>query len=264
MTVHETGICTPWVVDTDIATCVASPAAGTAVLAAAAATDVLYKLSGRQYGGVCTRTIRPTRCGCIGDGAAIPVGGTGQDNPQDWLRSFGNPNRQYWCDYYSYINLGYDYVNAITSVTVDGVAVNASKYRVDEETWLVRTDGTAWPVCPLRMPASSAVGTFEVVFTAGIAQPAMGTIAARVLACEILKMLNPGSGSCALPKRTQSLTRQGMSVTMLDPFDFLDKGRTGIYEVDLFINTENPQDLMGNAVIAFPGDVPPAVRQTSP
>lgn len=40
---------------------------------------------------------------------------------------------------------------------------------------------------------------------------------------------------CALPDRVTSISRQGVSWTMLDPMDFLDKGLTGIGRVDQWL-----------------------------
>ena len=47
--------------------------------------------------------------------------------------------------------------------------------------------------------------------------------------------------SARCPQRVTQVSRQGMSWTLLDPQDFLDKGRTGIYQVDLFLSTVNPR-----------------------
>jgi hypothetical protein len=40
---------------------------------------------------------------------------------------------------------------------------------------------------------------------------------------------------CALPERVTSVSREGVSWTLIDPQDFLDHGRTGIYFVDLVL-----------------------------
>ena len=49
-----------------------------------------------------------------------------------------------------------------------------------------------------------------------------------------------GDDECVLPQRVTPISRQGVSWTLLDPQDFLDNGRTGIYHVDLFLRTVNP------------------------
>ena len=40
---------------------------------------------------------------------------------------------------------------------------------------------------------------------------------------------------CELPQRVQSVTRQGVSVTVLDQFEDLDEGRTGIWLIDSWV-----------------------------
>jgi hypothetical protein len=45
------------------------------------------------------------------------------------------------------------------------------------------------------------------------------------------------------------MTRQGVTVGFLDTMSFLEKGRTGIYIVDLAINTFNPRRLQKNASV---------------
>ena len=74
-----------------------------------------------------------------------------------------------------------------------------------------------------------------------------------MLACELAK--TPAFGdddSCRLPKRLQSINREGMSAVVLDPFTFLHEGGFGIYEIDTFVNTEN-LTLLGTLPIAGPG-----------
>lgn len=48
-----------------------------------------------------------------------------------------------------------------------------------------------------------------------------------------------GSDECQLPKRITSIVRQGVSMTLLDPQDFLEKGQTGIEEVDFMLSVMN-------------------------
>lgn len=46
--------------------------------------------------------------------------------------------------------------------------------------------------------------------------------------------------NCKLPERVTSVSREGISYTLIDPQDFLDQGRTGLYFVDLVINAYVP------------------------
>lgn len=62
-----------------------------------------------------------------------------------------------------------------------------------------------------------------------LVQSAIDTLAAELAAAE-----NPNA-ECRLPERVTSVSRQGVSWTVIDPQDFLEQGRTGIYEVDLAI-----------------------------
>ena len=73
----------------------------------------------------------------------------------------------------------------------------------------------------------------------GAPPPSAGRLAALKLANELIESLDP-NGNCSLPQRVTSVSRQGVSWTMLDTQDFLQQGRTGVYEVDLFIKTYNP------------------------
>lgn len=46
-----------------------------------------------------------------------------------------------------------------------------------------------------------------------------------------------GSASCQLPQRVQSLSREGISWTILDPQQFLEGGKLGLYYPDLIISS---------------------------
>src|SRR3546814_20637846 len=41
--------------------------------------------------------------------------------------------------------------------------------------------------------------------------------------------------SCGLPRRVQSVTRQGVTVAVLDAFDNIDEGHTGIWLIDSWV-----------------------------
>jgi hypothetical protein len=50
-----------------------------------------------------------------------------------------------------------------------------------------------------------------------------------------------------LPERVQTITRQGVTVGFLDPQDFLEKGRTGITMIDLWLRSVNPRGISRRA-----------------
>jgi hypothetical protein len=61
------------------------------------------------------------------------------------------------------------------------------------------------------------------------------------------------AGQCRLPKSVTSVTAEGVTMVM-SPSDFLDKdGKTGLWEVDLFIRAVNPQRSQRQATVWTPG-----------
>jgi hypothetical protein len=99
----------------------------------------------------------------------------------------------------------------------------------------------------------------QVTYQYGSRPPAMGRRAARTLANEIIKAMN--GQECRLPERVTSITRQGVSLTVIDPHEFLDKGRTGLYEVDLFLHATNPNGANARSRVFSPDT--PRVRRYS-
>jgi hypothetical protein len=85
-------------------------------------------------------------------------------------------------------------------------------------------------------------------------------MAARVLALEFAKLW-AGDEDCALPQRITSVSRQGVSYTILDQQDFLDELKTGLYVVDLFLKSVNPDKARAKARV-FSVDVPRGRRYT--
>lgn len=65
---------------------------------------------------------------------------------------------------------------------------------------------------------------------------------------------------CKLPERVTSISRQGVSWTLLDPMDFLDKGKTGIYSVDLILSAMNPGNTRRAVARVFSPEYRPPVR----
>jgi hypothetical protein len=65
--------------------------------------------------------------------------------------------------------------------------------------------------------------------------------AAGVYACEVAKARV--GGTCQLPSRVTSISRQGVDVQLLSTEDYLDKGLTGFEQVDQVIRALNPGGL---------------------
>lgn len=230
--------CTPWADITDVDLC--APCNNydfdLTILdeALSVATDLLFELSGRRFPGSCSETIRPcpsfVSCGC-----------------DDWRSCGCNIPR---------ITLGEVPVTDVTEVILDGVTLtDGVDYRVDDWRYLVRlrdADGRSpgWPQWQeLDLPVTED-NTFQITFTYGLPPPPAGVRAAAVLACQLALACHPeGASVCQLPTRVQQITRQGVSMVLLDPFEFLDKGRTGISQVDSFLSTYNPHGLKRRASV---------------
>lgn len=141
-------------------------------------------------------------------------------------------------------------VLSINSVVYQGTVLSPDDYYIGNKAFIGRTDGTAWDL-------NSGV---LVEYTHGQMPPEAGIRAAKRLADELqLSVSRPDE--CALPERVTSVSRQGLSFTMLDPQDFLEDGRTGIYEIDLFIKTANPIRARKKPKVFSP-DIPSGRRKT--
>ena len=126
-------------------------------------------------------------------------------------------------------------VSSVTQVLIDGEVLDPAAYRVDNAQLLVRVDGERWPFCQHMALPPTDEGTWEVTFKRGGPVPVGGQIAAGVLACALAKAAC--SSACELPQRVQEITRQGVSMVMIDPFDGLDNGRTGIWLIDSWVSS---------------------------
>lgn len=115
----------------------------------------------------------------------------------------------------------------IVSVTLGDRQLEPEEYLLQGSV-LVRTDGKAWPLD--QNPA------FEVVYTSGLDVPKGGQIATGVLACEFAMAIT-NDPHCSLPQRLQSVTREGVSMTVMDQFEDLDDGRTGIWLIDNWVSS---------------------------
>lgn len=222
--------CTPWATVNDTVCSADDFDEDVLENALAAATDVLFELSGRQFPGSCRETVRPHHECC------------GFEQPS---RIVGRTPLRRSCGGVSEVSLGITPVTEVEEVKVDGVVLDDSLYRVDNFSTLVRLpeDGSrrSWPCCQDLALDSDQEGTFEVTFLYGRMPPALGVDAAAKLGCEIAKAMS--DQECALPERVTNVSRQGISVSVVNPGDFLDDGKTGIYLVDLFLQSYNPNKL---------------------
>lgn len=208
------------------------------------ATTIMWASTGRVF-GVCDVTVRP--CGHKRTGTDLYTFYGFEQGWAGWIPyNFGG---QWYngclcsgpcsCDPSCQVRL-MGPVASVTSVTVGGVVVPDTAYRVDNESWLVRTDGECWPECP-DMDTDSGDNVFVVAYQRGVAVPAAVLQAAGTIACEWAKAC--AGQECRLSGRVQSLARNGITIDMADPQALMESGFTGIPEVDSIIRAYNPSRL---------------------
>jgi hypothetical protein len=237
--------CQPWVDQSRLGDCVPTASASQRQQAVAVASDVLFALSGRQWPGVCSETVRPcSPPNQVGHVQHL----TGSNTWVGWSGCGCGSWDDCACGGISYVQLRRDAI-AVTDVTVDGESV--TDWRLLKGGRLLRLTPGVWPCCQDLTLDTTEVGTWAVTYTFGAEPPIAAAAAAEELACELAR--SAVGLDCALPERVTSVTRQGVSFNILDPQDFLTDGRTGVYAVDLFLQSVNPARLQRRSSVWWPG-----------
>jgi len=224
--------------------------------AAKSASNILWALSGRKYNGVTTVTERyacasrtyrygPSNRNNIAD----IIGGEIHNIPSSDLDFFDDMTSDGVSPSTRLRLRGRPVQRIHTIRDRSGKVIDSSNYYLVDSSTVQAAPGVAWTPCDV-----------EVTYTYGIDAPTLGKMAARTLAKELAKGW-AGDDDCMLPQRVTSISRQGVSYTLLDQQDFLDELRTGIYEIDLFLRTVNPDKARARARVFTP-DVPRARRAT--
>jgi hypothetical protein len=189
----------------------------------------LYRLSGRQYPGLCSGDIRPEPF--VTSGVVMPRLG-------EFRRTDRRGRRPHVA---REIDLGHSPVTQVDAVYVDGLVVPASSYRVDDDHWLVRIDGESWPnrqdwTLDPKVDDNSGMA---VEFSYGLPPPPDGRMAAIVLAVELARAFLDDP-ACRLPANLQTATREGVVLALAEGQPILEDGRFGIREPDQFLRSANP------------------------
>ena len=221
------------------------------------ASYLMWAMSGRKFSGITTVTERyvsqfdpylrtqgsafrywPTLI--AGSVTNVPVGGNDRIYGNDFLGD-GTSSR-------SRVRLrGRKVIKVHELRDINGNIVDPKLYYLAEHSTIYGAPNTNWN------PAN-----VEVTYTYGTPPPAMGRSAARMFALELVKYYE-GDETCALPQRVTSVSRQGVSYTILDQQSFIEEGKTGMYVVDLFLKTANPHKAVARSKVFSP-DVPRARR----
>jgi len=239
----EAGPCELW----PVVTCCDITSVSPEITGAAheAATYVMWALSGRQFGS-CTVTLLPCPDVC-------PPGMSFFNDvhwPQPALISglwynlgcSGGCHGSCTCNSQEQFTLPRP-ISSIVEIVIGGEPLPTGAYHVENWVHVVRDDGGRWPECN--------DGDWQVTVRFGVEVPVIGQLAAGEMLCEFVKACT-GQKDCRLPQRVQSLSRQGVSMAFIDPSEFLEKGKTGLYLPDLFISAVNPGRLYAPARIYSP------------
>lgn len=133
---------------------------------------------------------------------------------------------------------------------VDGQELPSDRFRVLDGV-LIRTDGGSWPVCQDISGRAGEPGVFAVSYWRGVPVPPGGRRAVAQLACEVWRAC-ARPDSCKLPRRVNTIRREGVTYTMLDPMEFLGDGKTGLTEVDLWLTAVNPHGVRSPSTVFSP------------
>lgn len=213
------------------------------------ATDTLWALTGRQF-GLCNYTFRPCRRDCFS--SPFPPDGWAE---WPWTSTYPQPAliAGSWfnlvcgscpgtcsCSAVSEFVLPAP-VHDIIDITIDGTPMASGAYRLDNNRLVVRTDGGTWPLCNDLSVNDGAEGTWTVTATIGRVIPDGAALAMGQLVCEIIR--GAQGEDCNLPPGVTQLIRQGVTIQYPDIGELFRQGRTGLYLVDMFVSTWNPNRL---------------------
>lgn len=212
----------------------------------ALASEVLWALTGRRWAGERTHTVE----------VVAPV--AGDPFPVGWSASWGPVHPALidgevyncGCSAAERVRLPHDGITAVEEVTVRGAVRAPESYMLDRG-HLVDLSGRGWPTCP---PG------FAVRYTAGKAPPEGGRRAAALLAREHARARLGDPGSVLLLNLT-SRTRQAITETFVPAADLIERGMTGVPQVDSWVATVNPAKLTRRARAWSPDTAPSTVRR---
>lgn len=214
------------------------------------ASNVLWALSGRKFSGITKVTERYVsaydpylRGGASrmtytpqlinGQVENVATGGFGRYSNRDFLGDGTNGLTR--------VRLrGRKVVEVHNMRDSDGGIIDPGTYFLGDHSTIYGTPNANW--------SSTYV---EVTYTYGSPPPTSGRAAARLLATELVKSYE-GDESANLPQRVTSIVRQGVTYTVLDQQDFIDELRTGIYAVDLFLKSVNPDKARARSRVFSP------------
>lgn len=198
------------------------------------ASWVLYKLTAEKYSGIQTTT----------DYYSLDSSGFLQYQPEIINGEIRNLPSGLSSSSNLQLRLRRRPVLTVSEIYSGGQLIPATEYELRNNAFVVKKDGTPWVATPSQ--------ELIVTYTHGSPPPVAGKRAAIRLANELIlsETMDP---QCSLPDSVTSINRQGVSYTLLDPQVYIEKGRTGVYEIDMFIYAANPRGALKKPKIYVPG-----------
>lgn len=251
------GVCADWCTVTDVRKlddCHDPTAVPHANIADAipVASELLWHLSGYQFPGQCTTTLRPR---IVGHGAEATFA------PPDWSYAWSGagegPSEVDLSRYglYPVVDVG--------QVLIDGQVLDPASYRVDDAARLVRLrdpDGThaVWPTVQDRTRSDTEEDTWSVTVTWGTAPPPSGVAACAELACLLAR--DAAGEDCGLPATVTAVNRRGMQYEVEAAVTAGREDGWGVPAVRRFLDAVNPRRLSGRGRFINPDRHRPPVR----
>lgn len=197
------------------------------------ASNILYKLSGEKFQGInsVTEVYDVNQSQSISTQPAL-IQGKMYNVPRS--SSTGTTK----------LHLRHRPIREIVSITEMGVELDPFSYEIRNRSFVTKKNKLPW--------ISDTLNEIEVNYIYGAIPPSAGKFAALKLAHE-LTLSWADDAECALPVRLSSISRQGVQISVLDPQEFLDQGRTGLYDVDLFLRVYNPDGARKKSKLHVPG-----------
>lgn len=239
-------------------------------LAIAAATEILFTLSGRQY-RTGRSVVRPTQ---INSG----YGNQSYLYPYSSMSGYGDAwgFASGWA--WSAVGMGWwqngqdsselelqGPVTKINSVMLNGADLGAwppnnpnfTLYDRKRLVLNIAQDGgqtNAWPWNQQLQQPLTETGTFGIDYEWGKPPPEMGHLACIELAVQLALALS-GDVPAKLPGRVLSVATQGVTMAVGDPLTYLREDLTGLPICDIFLNAVNPNKLRRRSAFLAPNSI---------
>lgn len=234
MTLPDDGPCEPWCTWAQVTACSFGVPLGDVAEEIQTwlidrASELLFKLTDRNYPGLCTSTraaCAPCRC-------------------NRW------PSTACCCSPHSEIVLG-GLVSSIDSVVVDGVTLTpGTDYVLVDWRKLVRIgDGKFWPRCSDITDPDA----FTITWKHGRAIPPGGQYAAAALVAQFAPEC---SGQvCVLPDGTTVVQREGLTITISEIQTLLEQGYLGVKSVDTWLMADRRGRIARPGMVDYGGHSP--------